>query len=218
MKKIRNLVIGGLQQKIFNLVLFSIILIVLAFMGVAVYQTRSLTSLFQKTSEEQKTAITDSTTTIMEGVIDTTMTREAALEAYIADSMFKEVAAQVITLADLTRDIYDNADGLREVQTYAPDPQKQGVTSVQLITEEGVNTEDPKIARTIGLLGNLQVALSSIYKTIDQANSCFIATPDGILLIADDDPVGKFKDDGTLINIPVTERAWYIGSARTRSI
>ena len=218
MKKIRNLVIGGLQQKIFNLVLFSIILIVLAFMGVAVYQTRSLTSLFQKTSEEQKTAITDSTTTIMEGVIDTTMTREAALEAYIADSMFKEVAAQVITLADLTRDIYDNADGLREVQTYAPDPQKQGVTSVQLITEEGVNTEDPEIARTIGLLGNLQVALSSIYKTIDQANSCFIATPDGILLIADDDPVGKFKDDGTLINIPVTERAWYIGAARTRSI
>ena len=50
MKKIRNLVIGGLEQKIFNLVLFSIILIVLAFMGVAVYQTRSLSSLFQKTS------------------------------------------------------------------------------------------------------------------------------------------------------------------------
>ena len=55
MKKIRNLVIGGLEQKIFNLVLFSIILIVLAFMGVAVYQTRSLSSLFQKTNEEQKT-------------------------------------------------------------------------------------------------------------------------------------------------------------------
>ena len=90
MKKIRNLVIGGLEQKIFNLVLFSIILIVLAFMGVAVYQTRSLSSLFQKTSEEQKTAVTDSTTAIMEGVIDATMTREASLEAYIADSMFRE--------------------------------------------------------------------------------------------------------------------------------
>ena len=113
MKKIRNLVIGGLQQKIFNLVLFSIVLIVLAFMGIAVYQTRSLSSLFQKTSAEQKSSITESTTAIMEGVIDTTMTREAALEAYIADSMFREVAAQVITLADITRDLYANPDGLR---------------------------------------------------------------------------------------------------------
>ncbi|MBR2652915.1 MAG: hypothetical protein IKD59_00030, partial [Lachnospiraceae bacterium] len=152
MKKIRNLVIGGLEQKIFNLVLFSIILIVLAFMGVAVYQTRSLSSLFQKTSEEQKTAVTDSTTAIMEGVIDTTMTREASLEAYIADSMFREVAAQVITLADITRDLYANPDGLREVPSYAPDPQKQGIPSVQLITAAGVDTENPEIAREIGLL------------------------------------------------------------------
>ena len=218
MKKIRNLVIGGLQQKIFNLVLFSIILIVLAFMGVAVYQTRSLSSLFQKTSEEQKTAVTDSTTAIMEGVIDTTMTREAALEAYIADSMFREVAAQVITLADITRDLYANSDGLREIPTYAPDPQKQGIPSVQLITAAGVDTENPETAREIGLLGNLQVAMSSIYKTIDQANSCFIATPAGIMLIADSDPLGKIKDDGTVMNIPVTEREWYKGAVRNRGI
>ena len=195
MKKIRNLVIGGLEQKIFNLVLFSIILIVLAFMGVAVYQTRSLSSLFQKTSEEQKTAVTDSTTAIMEGVIDATMTREASLEAYIADSMFREVAAQVITLADITRDLYANPDGLREIPSYAPDPKKQGIPSVQLITAAGVDTENPEIAREIGLLGNLQAAMSSIYKTIDQANSCFVATPDGILLIADSDPLGKISED-----------------------
>ena len=218
MKKIRNLVIGGLQQKIFNLVLFSIVLIVLAFMAVAVYQTRRLTSLFQKTSEEQKSSITDSTTAIMEGVIDTTMTREVALEAYIADSMFREVAAQVITLADLAQDVFESQDGIREIPSYAPDPQKQGVTSIQLLTAEGVNTEDPEIAREIGLLGNLQVAMSSIYKTIDQANSCFIATPNGILLIADNDPLGKFRDDGTVINIPVTEREWYRGAARNRGI
>ena len=218
MKKIRNLVIGGLQQKIFNLVLLSIILIVLAFMGIAVYQTRSLSSLFQKTSEEQKTAVTDSTTAIMEGVIDTTMTREAALEAYITDSMFRQVAAQVITLADITRDLYANPEGLREVPSYAPDPQKQGIPSVQLITAAGVDTENPEIAREIGLLGNLQVAMSSIYKTIDQANSCFVATPDGILLIADSDPQGKIREDGTVINIPVTEREWYKGAVRNRGI
>ena len=218
MKKIRNLVIGGLEQKIFNLVLFSIILIVLAFMGVAVYQTRSLSSLFQKTNEEQKTAVTDSTTAIMEGVIDTTMTREASLEAYIADSMFREVAAQVITLADITRDLYANPDDLREIPSYAPDPQKQGIPSVQLITAAGVDTENPEIAREIGRLGNLQVAMSSIYKTIDQANSCFVATPDGILLIADSDPQGKIREDGTVINIPVTEREWYKGAVRNRGI
>ena len=218
MKKIRNLVIGGLEQKIFNLVLFSIILTVLVFMAVAIYQNRSLTSLFQKTSEEQKNAITESTTAIMEGVIDTTMTREAALEAYIADSMFSEVAAQVTTLADLTRDLYDNSDGLREIPSYAPDPQKQGMPSVQLITAKGVDTESPEIAREIGLLGNLQVAMTSIYKTIDQANSCFIATPSGIMLIADSDPLGKIRDDGTVTNIPVTERDWYNGAVRNRGI
>lgn len=218
MKKIRNLVIGGLQQKIFNLVLFSIILIVIAFTAVAIYQTQSLTGLFRNTNKEQRDAITESTTAIMEGVIDATMTREADLEAYIANSMFWDVASRVITVSDIAEDLYKDRDSVSEVQVRGPDPSLEGEASVQLVTAKGVDITDPEIAHEIGILGNLSTALTSVFRTTDNANSCFIATSSGVMLIADNNPLGKLREDGSVINIPVTEREWYIGAAQSENV
>ena len=54
MRKIRNLVIGGIQQKVFNLVLFTIILMVGAYTAVIMSQLTSLRKLVTETNAQQK--------------------------------------------------------------------------------------------------------------------------------------------------------------------
>ena len=79
---------------------------------------------------------------------------------------------------------------------------------MQLITSEGVDLEDPEISAEIGLFGNMESLMGSTLKNMSDLGSCFIAFPDGVMLITDSDPSGKYRD-GRLIPIPVTERFWY---------
>jgi hypothetical protein len=79
---------------------------------------------------------------------------------------------------------------------------------MQLITAEGVDTADPEISAEIGLFGNMQSLMNSTLKNMSDLGSCFIAFPDGVMLIADANPSGKYRD-GKLIPMPVTERFWY---------
>ena len=68
MKKIRNLVIGGIENKIFNLVLVTIVLIVAAYTIVISYQANSLHHLVEKTNAQQKESISEISKTTMDAV------------------------------------------------------------------------------------------------------------------------------------------------------
>ena len=56
MKKYKNLVIGGIQQKVFNLVLVTILLLVAAYTAVIAYQSINLEKLTVETNQRQKEA------------------------------------------------------------------------------------------------------------------------------------------------------------------
>ena len=58
MKIIRGIKIGGLQQKIFNLMLIFIVALIGAYATVAVYQQKNLTAVVQEASAEQQASIT----------------------------------------------------------------------------------------------------------------------------------------------------------------
>ena len=65
MRKIRNLIIGGLQQRIFNLVLFTIIIIMTFYTVLAVYQIRRIQDLLEESSEDQQAVITGTANQVM---------------------------------------------------------------------------------------------------------------------------------------------------------
>ena len=69
MKKYKNLVIGGIQQKVFNLVLVTILLLVAAYTAVILYQTSSLKTLTGETNQRQKEAIAEISGTTMDAVV-----------------------------------------------------------------------------------------------------------------------------------------------------
>ena len=58
MKIIKGIKIGGLQQKIFNLMLIFILLLVGAYVAVSVWQQRSLTNIVQESGARQQESIT----------------------------------------------------------------------------------------------------------------------------------------------------------------
>ena len=57
MKKLFGFKIGGLQQKIFNLVLVFLVAIIGVFGAVSAYQSRELTSVVNNASQKQQQAI-----------------------------------------------------------------------------------------------------------------------------------------------------------------
>ena len=59
MKKYKNITIGGIQQKIFNLVLITVILMMVVNSVVILHQSRQLSSLVEETSTAQKQSMAE---------------------------------------------------------------------------------------------------------------------------------------------------------------
>ncbi len=100
MKKYKNLVIGGIENKLFNMILITSIILSLAFIGMTVYQSNVLKDLTATTSEQQKESITGITTHVMDEVVRDSMDRTTALEAYIADELFHGLGTRVEMLQE----------------------------------------------------------------------------------------------------------------------
>ena len=214
MKKYKNITIGGIQQKIFNLVLIMLLLVVAAYTVVIFYQANQLTQLVTETNEKQKQSISAITSQTMDGVIAGSLGRNTLMEAEIANDMFEGVANVVRMTADYAEKLFESPENYSPFPVSFPDATDDGNVSVQLLTAEGVDPEVPEIAEKVGLLGNISPLLAALYQNSD-VSSCYIALPDGVMLLADDHPSSKYAEDGSLITFPMTERDWYKGAAES---
>jgi sigma-B regulation protein RsbU (phosphoserine phosphatase) len=190
MKKIRNFVLGGIESKIFNLVVISMILIIVVFGAVIIYQTKALTTIVEESNQNQRTAIEKISANTMNAVLENSMVRSTQMEAYIADDLFSSLQSEVQMLGDYAGKLFANPSAYPRVDVKKPKKGKNGKTSAQLMYGENVDTKDAFIQDEIGLLGNLSDMMCSLYDN-SSINSCIIATPNGITIIADDRPKVK---------------------------
>jgi len=211
MKKVGNIVIGGIQQKIFNLVLVTVLLMMAAYTAVVIYQAGALGKLMEETNESQKQSISAISRGTMDSVLDASFTESTQMQAYIANSFFGEAESVVRMLADYTEHLYADpgAYGLRAVSL--PDKAKDGEISAQLLTEEGVDLSDPQLRAELGLVGNLADMMIALYRNAN-VDSCYIGLPSGVMLLVDDHAASKFDEAGKLMSIPIRERIWYTGA------
>lgn len=217
MKKYKNIAIGGIQQKIFNLVLIMILLVVAAYTVVIFYQVNHLNQLVTETNEKQKQSISDITRQTMDGVISSSLGRSTQMEARIADDMFENVAKVVRLTADFAEKLFETPENYNAFPVSLPDASADGTVSVQLLTADGVDPETPELAEKLELTGNISPLLSALYTNTD-VSACYLALPDGVMLLADDQPSSKYAEDGSLITFPITERDWYKGAAESGSL
>ena len=211
MKKFKNITFGGIQQKIFNLVLIMLILVMAAYSVMIIYQMKNLTALVTDTNDMQKGAITAISRETMDAVVAQTQSSRTQMQAYIADDLFSDTADTVGTLAGYARMLFDTPDKYPAREVALPDASMDGKASVQLLTEAGVDTNDPAVAQKLGLLGNLSELMLSMYSNA-HVDSCYVALPEGVMLLADDHASSKFDESGAVVSIPIRERDWYRGA------
>ncbi len=212
MKKFKNLVIGGIENKIFNLVLITTVLIMTVYLCVILFQSHRLTELVSQTNARQKESISQITSETMNGVLKNSMGKSTKLEADSADSVFKELKSKVTMISDYAAKLYSDPGSYPSVPASLPDAKNEGKTSTQIVYAKNTDINSASVSREIAMLGNLNDMLESMYNSSEQINSFFIASPQGFALITDDRAGSKFDSDGKLINVDVCSRPWYKGA------
>ena len=206
MKIIHGIKIGGLQQKIFNLILIFIAALILVYTAVSAYQQKNLTTIVKEAGEQQQEAITAVSEETMQAVLNSSMLRTTALQAYIADDLFADVRTDVMTLQAFAEELFNHAENFSEHPYAAPDPANDGVPSVQMQHEHAV---DPADSRSLGLVANMSEIMLAMYENSDKLSSCFVATTDGCILFVDDRAGSYVTETGEIYSFEVRQRPWY---------
>ena len=212
MKKYKHFTLGGIQQKIFNLVLIMLILVMAVYAVVIFHQMNTFSTLVSDTSEKQKSSIADISERTMDAVIAQSLGTTTRMQAYMADDMFKDTADAVSMLGACAQSLFSTPENFAGRDVKLPDPETDGTASVQLLTEESVDLSDPALTEKLRLLGGLTDMMLAVYANAE-VDSLYVALPDGVMLLVDDHASSKLDDHGNVISIPIHERDWYQGAA-----
>ncbi len=207
MRIIRGIKIGGLQQRIFTLVLFFIAALIVIYTTAAISMQKNLSNTVGEAGVEQQAAITAVSEQSMEAVLNSSMTQTTALQAYIADDLFADVRTDVLTLQAFATELFAHGDIFDAHPFYEPDAAKDGVATVQVQYAEGV---DPAKSEDLALVANMSEVMLAMFRNSDKLSSCFVALPDGCILYVDDRSGSYFEEDGTVVNFDSRERPWYL--------
>ena len=208
MRKIRNLVIGGIENKVLNLILVTVIILAAAFFSVTAYNSSMLAKLTEQTNQKQLDAITSSTAEMIDQVVDGTMARTTQLGALITDELFDGLGVRVNMLGEYAEKLFSGDVDVRPIPYKAPDPEKEGEVRAQLILADGVKLT-PHLKQRLGIAANMSDMMISLFGASDVTNSCFIALPEGAFLVADDRPQSKYDESGEMISYDPRTRPWY---------
>ena len=204
-----GLTLGGLQQKILNLVLIFLLALMAVYAGVSIYQSNRLTRVVNDASSEQQEAIEKVSGNTMHQVIDGSMTKTNALQAYIADDMFIDIKTDVATLQSLATGLFEHMGSFEPAEAALPDPAKDGTLSAQVLCEEGV---DYTKSEYLGTAAHMSETMIAMCERSEYLSNCFIGLADGTLLCVDKYSASKFDESGKLTPFAVRERPWYTGA------
>ena len=209
MKKIMNFVIGGIQHKVFNLVLFTTLFLMAVYTIVIVQQSNSLSRLVAESNKDQQEAIAQITTETMEAVVSQTLSRSTMLESYICDYIFSDIRMDVELLTHETLQLLEDPAGYKPRPAAPPLAENDGKVIAQYLCEEGIDLEDETIQDQDALLGNLTSIMESLILHEEHLGAIYIGTAHGTLIITDVRSGQKVDEEGEPIHVDVRNRYWY---------
>ena len=207
MKKFKNLVIGGIESKVLNLILITVIVITAAFVGATVYHSRLLTTLSTENNEKQEQALTEITSGVMTQVVDRSLDTTTQLNARLTDEMFHNLAVRVGMMGEYAGKLFSEPEVSGTAPYAAPDKDLDGQIVAQTILADGVDEE--QIADRIGLAANMTDMMITLFGAAADTNSCFIALPEGAFIVVDDRSSSKFAEGGDPVIYDCRTRPWY---------
>ena len=217
MKKFKHLVIGGIENKIFNLILLTVILMTGAFIAVTMSQSKMLSSLTTETSKRQQDTTSGIISETMTKVTRSSMERTTGMEAQIVDEMFRDIKARVTLVSDYASKIFANPDSFPPKPYSAPDASQNGRLVAQMIWPEDVDPSDPALAARAGLVSNLSDLMISLCGATGSDN-IFVGVPEGFFLSINQSSADWFEKDGSLMNYDARTRFWYKQAAEAGTL
>ena len=209
MIKDRHKIKGGIERKVLVLVLVTILLSLLAYGGLTMYQSGMLSQLAAETSQKQQDTITDTTVGIMDQVVRENMERSSVLEAQITDDMFRSAKTRVMFLADYATQVFAHPENYTP-HTYAPPrPENEGKLAAQVLMAEGVDPSDPQIRENLGLVASMSETMISLCSVTDIAN-IYLGMPDGTFFSVSRNSGQWFLEDGSMKSYDARTRHWYL--------
>ena len=212
MRKIRNLVIGGIESKVVNLLLITMLLVAALFLASMITQSNILTSLTNETSDRQLAAMTETTASVMDTVIVESMDRITWLEALLTDEVFNRLSMQVQLVGDYAQKLLSDPDGAPRVPWARPDASHNGELFAKVLLADGL--EESAVADRLGLIANMAEPMRSICGRLGADNAWF-TLPEGITLMADKLPGNWIAEDGSYISYNAPDRYWYRQAVET---
>ena len=210
MKIIKGIKIGGLQQKIFNLVLAVIVLLIGVYSVVGYMQQKGLAKVVGEAAARQQQSITEISEQTMDAVLNTTLTQTTALQGYIADDLFNDVRTDVQTLQAFATELFEHAEYFPAHPVDMPDAANDGKATAMLVHEEGA---DPAASEDLGLVGNMSEIMVAMYEASDKLSSVFVGTTDGNMVLVNDRSSTYINPDGTYRTLDIRSRPWYTQAA-----
>ena len=142
MKTFKNLVIGGIENKVVNLILITIVVISAAFFAMNRYQNKMLEDVNTETISKQQQALTDITNGIMNDIVEQSMDQTTELKAQMADEVFHNLAVRVEMMGEYAGKLFQDPSSVGREEYAAPDKAQDGQIVCQTILADGVNEEE----------------------------------------------------------------------------
>ena len=216
MKRFKNLVIGGIQNKVFNLILYTVVLLTAAFIAVSAHHSNMLGKLALDSGQKQQAAIGDITGEIMDQVVTHSLARSNQMEARMVDELFEEAANRVTFLTDCATKLLANADDYPARPFAGPNPLDDGSWTAKVIYAPGTDKEDPAVNAKIGLLANLFDTMLSLCPSTG-CDTVYIGLPEGVHLSASVN-ASSWIVNGNIRHYDPRERGWYRQAAQAGAL
>ena len=214
MKKDGKPVFGGIRNKLFLLILFTVVLIAISFFVVTTYQNSMLSELSAETSRKQQLSIAEITESVMAEEIRSNLNRITRLEAMATDDIFTDAKSRVELISQFATRLFA-APGNFSLRPYSkPDPSKEGELSASVIFADGTNPSDPSVLSATGLIANMSDLMVYICRIFNTDN-IYVALPEGVFLSTSRNSSTWYREDGSLISYDPRTRFWYKQAVET---
>lgn len=203
----------SLRKKIVALCVGNTLMVTLTVGAIMLFQMNRLTGELTEVNNEFASIAGEVSVLSMNGQIRSRMQELTDSNARLANAKFEELENQVMLLADVTKQIYENPTEYSPREIPLPDAANDGELSVQLLHSESVtDLSAPEVEKQLGLLGNLQETLFEVNNHFENMASDYVAIEPGLLIQADYISGSKFDENGNILPYEADTRPWYQGA------
>ena len=154
MEKNGKMLRGGIRRKYLRLLLIVIAMVVAVFVAMILIQMLRLSAIVEDTSKQQEEVISEFSEGSLKELISRRLSNIAGQEAESVNNLFWESVQDTMVLRDYYKKVLQNSENYLGHEIKAPDVSLEGEVSAQLLTEEGVDLNDPKFRKRSGCSGH----------------------------------------------------------------